>query len=32
MTTESVRYMVDSVEGAIAFYRERAGFEVRGGR
>lgn len=28
MTTVSVRYIVDSVEAAIAFYRDRLGFEV----
>ncbi|HUF95982.1 MAG TPA: VOC family protein [Acidimicrobiia bacterium] len=28
MTTVSVRYIVDSVEDAIAFYRDRLGFEV----
>jgi catechol 2,3-dioxygenase-like lactoylglutathione lyase family enzyme len=28
MTAVSVRYIVDSVEDAIAFYRDRLGFEV----
>jgi catechol 2,3-dioxygenase-like lactoylglutathione lyase family enzyme len=28
MSTVSVRYIVDSVEDAVAFYRDRLGFEV----